>query len=442
MSDGGPAKSGGGPAIFRRNVLNKRGLIFVPPLLLLPSAFRLPQFRCPASRKQVKQLSGLGWVRHREVGFAVGATRKECSRTGRQRRTITSSRGMFSLGAVIRSAQCDFIAAKSDFFPGRVEAREAEAIEVREALSWLKKFAFHYVILDMDSLQVFNALHDKTSYPNGFGSIIDDCRALVRSLREVAFSFVRRSANSAAFTVAQVGSSMSDSGEWRPSRKYKPLLFSSINSSSRASYGTFVSEAVRLLGPPASFDASKLKVVFLGEGMNDYSRILPRTYILSHCDFTANLTLTISNVINLEQLRGWYIKDDVVAEWKKVRDDMCLHVHCYVSGPSLLRDLAAEFRYHIFTKEMPLVLKAVLHGDSMLFRENPELMNALVRVYFHSSSKIYNRMECWGPLKDAAEGRQEDSIQGLLTANKEGYHSPKKLARPKSIFQALFAFLL
>lgn len=61
-------------------------------------------------------------------------------------------------------------------------------------------------------------------------------------------------------------------------------------------------QAVRLLGPPASFDASKLKVVFLGEGMNDYSRILPRTYILSHCDFTANLTLTISNVINLEQV--------------------------------------------------------------------------------------------------------------------------------------------
>lgn len=104
---------------------------------------------------------------------------------------------------------------KATFFPGRVEAREAEAIGVREALSWLKKFAFHSVILDMDSLQVFNALHDKTSYPNGFGSIIDDCRASVRSLGEVAFSFVRRSANSVAFTVAQVGSSMSDSGEWR-----------------------------------------------------------------------------------------------------------------------------------------------------------------------------------------------------------------------------------
>lgn len=35
---------------------------------------------------------------------------------------------------------------------------------------------------------------------------------------------------------------------------------------------------------------------------NKYAGIIPRTYILSHCDFTANLTLTISHVINLEQV--------------------------------------------------------------------------------------------------------------------------------------------
>lgn len=33
-------------------------------------------------------------------------------------------------------------------------------------------------------------------------------------------------------------------------------------------------------------------------------------------------------------------------------------------------------------------------------------MNAIVRVYFHSSSKKYNRVECWGPLKDAAKVAQ------------------------------------
>ncbi|KAK9270534.1 hypothetical protein L1049_026115 [Liquidambar formosana] len=227
----------------------------------------------------------------------------------------------------------------------------------------------------------------------------------------------------------------------KSTKRSRTLLLSSI-SNRRPSYNALVFEAARLLGPPARFEASKLKVVLMGEWMNGYSGITPRTYILSHCDLTANLTLTISNVINLDQLKGWYSKDDVVAEWKDVNGDMCLHVHCYVSGPNPLLDLAAEFRYHIFCKELPLVLTAVLHGDSVLFREHPELLDALVWVYFHSSSKKYNRMECWGPLKDAAEGRQGDQIHGLLTANKEGSHHPGKQGSPKSIFQALFAFLL
>lgn len=45
----------------------------------------------------------------------------------------------------------------------------------------------------------------------------------------------------------------------------------------------------------------------------------------------------------------------------------------------------------------------MLHGDSVLFGEHPELLDALVRVYFHSSSPKYNRTESWGPLKNAAE---------------------------------------
>ena len=56
------------------------------------------------------------------------------------------------------------------------------------------------------------------------------------------------------------------------------------------------------MGPPASFEASKLKVVPLEDLINKRANIIPRTYILSHCDFTANLTLTVSNVINLDQV--------------------------------------------------------------------------------------------------------------------------------------------
>ena len=120
---------------------------------------------------------------------------------------------MISFGAVIRSAGDDFIAAKSDILPGRFDPREAEALCVKETLSWLKKFSFKSVVLEMDSLLVFNTLHDKFDYPNGFGSIITDCRALAQSLGEVAFSFGRRFANFAAHTVVWVGSSISGSRE-------------------------------------------------------------------------------------------------------------------------------------------------------------------------------------------------------------------------------------
>lgn len=230
----------------------------------------------------------------------------------------------------------------------------------------------------------------------------------------------------------------------KPSTSPAIILSHALNDRT-PSYNPLVFQAVRLLGPPARFEASKLKVLFMGEQNGTQTRIVPRTYTLSHCDFTANLTLTISSIIQRDQLKGWYNKDDVVAEWTEVNGKLCLNVHCYVSGPNSFSDLAAEFRYHIFSKELPLVLEAVLYGDADLFRERQDLMDAVVRVFFHSSSKKYNRVECWGPLKDAAMGKVE-KIDGFIPANKEKETSSSGTQKfwesPKSIFQALFTFLL
>ncbi|XP_047981216.1 magnesium dechelatase SGRL, chloroplastic-like isoform X1 [Salvia hispanica] len=208
------------------------------------------------------------------------------------------------------------------------------------------------------------------------------------------------------------------------------------------SYNSLVFQAARLLGPPARFEASKLKVLFVGEEVSNQTRVVPRTYTLSHCDFTADLTLTVSNIIPRNQLKGWYSKDDVVAEWTNVNGQLFLNVHCYVSGPNLFSAMAAEFRYLIFSKELPLVLEAVLYGDAEFFREHHQLMDAIVRVYFHSSSSKYNRMECWGPLKNAAQGKGVDMINGYLYASKETSRAHGFWGSPKSIFQALVTFLL
>ncbi|XP_057422361.1 protein STAY-GREEN, chloroplastic-like isoform X1 [Lotus japonicus] len=159
----------------------------------------------------------------------------------------------------------------------------------------------------------------------------------------------------------------------------------------------------RLFGP-AMFEASKLKVLFLGVDENKHPGDLPRTYTLTHSDITSKITLAISHNINNSQLQGWYNRlqrDEVVAQWRKIKGNMSLHVHCHISGGHFLLDLCAKLRYFIFCKELPVVLKAFIHGDENLFNNYPELEESLVWVYFHSNISEFNKVECWGPLKDA-----------------------------------------
>ncbi|URD71827.1 Senescence-inducible chloroplast stay-green protein [Musa troglodytarum] len=160
----------------------------------------------------------------------------------------------------------------------------------------------------------------------------------------------------------------------------------------------------------SKFEALKLKVVFMGEELEEQiPSTIPRAYTLTHCDFTANLTLAVSNRTHSKKL-DWQTtlhRDDVVAEWKKIKEEMSLHVHCYVSGSDILQDLVAGFRYHIFSKELPLVLKAVVHGDSLLFRKHPELLEAKIEEVQLS--------KCWGPLEDATQYEMCKTEQALIT---------------------------
>ncbi|KAI5057147.1 hypothetical protein GOP47_0027162 [Adiantum capillus-veneris] len=157
---------------------------------------------------------------------------------------------------------------------------------------------------------------------------------------------------------------------------------------------------------PAIFEASKLDVMFVGVREDEHPDDVPRIYTLTHCDLTAMLTLTISTSINKAQLQGWYKRlqrDDVVAVWRRCQGDMSLHVHCHISGGHWFRDAFARLRFHIFKRELPMVLKAFRHGDGALLNKYPELEKAPVWVYFHSNVKEFDKVECWGHL---AQGGQ------------------------------------
>ncbi|KAL5215351.1 hypothetical protein ABZP36_004503 [Zizania latifolia] len=215
--------------------------------------------------------------------------------------------------------------------------------------------------------------------------------------------------------------------------------FLAVSCDARASDLLYSSLAAKLLGPPTSFDAGKLTVDFAHSHSQRGATAFPRAYTLTHCDFTANLTLAVSDNIAADCLRA----DDVFAEWKQQDPGvMALHVHCFVSGANLLQGLAAGFRYYVFSKELPLVLKAVVHGDALLFLEQPQLLEAKVWVHFHSSSNKYNRLECWGPLREAANAKrhslQLEQLQNAITIGKRR----RKWATPDTIFSTLLALLL
>lgn len=198
--------------------------------------------------------------------------------------------------------------------------------------------------------------------------------------------------------------------------------------SSRALYMRPIVVA-RLFGP-AIFEASKLKVLFLGDGKDEHPDQLPRAYTLTHSDITAKLTLAVSQTINKAQIQGWYSRlqrDEVLAEWRKSQGCMSLHVHCHISGGHWLQDAIARLRFYIFRKELPVVLEAFRHGDQNLLAIHPELEEALVWVYFHSNVKEFNLLECWGPLRSAAMGESETTKKAIHNAMAE----IEQEARPK-----------
>ena len=82
-----------------------------------------------------------------------------------------------------------------------------------EALSWLKTLGFSIVVLEMDALNVFNALVKSSRDFSYADSIINDCKIFAHDLVECPFSFVKRSTNRVAHTLVRTVSSTSNLGE-------------------------------------------------------------------------------------------------------------------------------------------------------------------------------------------------------------------------------------
>ncbi|XP_019166936.1 PREDICTED: uncharacterized protein LOC109162706 [Ipomoea nil] len=123
--------------------------------------------------------------------------------------TSTSSMG---LGWVPRDHDGTFMAAKNMRLTSVFTVNEAEAVSLREALSWIKDTGMGNIDVEMDSQTVFYSL-TSSSFNSSFGLLVEDIKELASLIHDVQFRFVRRSANCAAHTVAREVFSESGCGE-------------------------------------------------------------------------------------------------------------------------------------------------------------------------------------------------------------------------------------
>jgi len=117
-------------------------------------------------------------------------------------------------GVVVRDHTGRFVAAHCARLGCGRDPYLAEAMAVREALSWLMANSFSNFILESDSLNFcfsFNYVSLDLSY---VGLIVKQCRNIAHGIGNVSVHHVRRSANRVAHALARATGSSSVLGSW------------------------------------------------------------------------------------------------------------------------------------------------------------------------------------------------------------------------------------
>ncbi|KAL8103570.1 hypothetical protein AgCh_027952 [Apium graveolens] len=111
--------------------------------------------------------------------------------------------GSVGLGNVVRDETGNFLRARCSTTHATTQPRDAEALSLREALSWIKQWRRTKCIFETDSKLLVDALNGVRGRTY-FDTIVSDCLELVKHFDDVLFAFTYRSANNVAHMLARV----------------------------------------------------------------------------------------------------------------------------------------------------------------------------------------------------------------------------------------------
>ncbi|WP_027408343.1 staygreen family protein [Anoxybacteroides tepidamans] len=130
-----------------------------------------------------------------------------------------------------------------------------------------------------------------------------------------------------------------------------------------------------------------------GDETSLYTPAIGRKYTLTHSDATGDLYLHIGRAFAVERLSK--MRDEVLAEWKTVKQTLILFVYVYVGNANISQE-ASQQRKKMFEKELPLALEAIRYGDRQFFQTYPSLDFSPILVHFTSEYPHLNITESYG----------------------------------------------
>ncbi|KAL8112546.1 hypothetical protein AgCh_020025 [Apium graveolens] len=80
----------------------------------------------------------------------------------------------------------------------------AEAIAVKETLSWLKAMQWDNVVIESDCLVVVQSIRSSVQMRSKYGHIIEECKRMLKEFNNIELYFIKRSANRSAHELARM----------------------------------------------------------------------------------------------------------------------------------------------------------------------------------------------------------------------------------------------
>lgn len=117
--------------------------------------------------------------------------------------SVKKGHDSFSVGLVLRDHLGRYIEGKTRRFAGVVQVVEAETIAILEGLLWFEELPATNITLESDSFLNVRAINKPNLNYLELGSLVQQCKNIIRGRSEVSLVHVRKQANKAAHRSAR-----------------------------------------------------------------------------------------------------------------------------------------------------------------------------------------------------------------------------------------------